>query len=116
MNVSLSRSNTAALVTKVLARTKSVLEFYKVCPDYPPADLNFEPYIDALFGVCREHRKGSDGLDDLRRVLAVFELFRTQQREGRTGEDLAAARDSITRYNAWLDSTFPEIRQRSSNM
>jgi hypothetical protein len=104
-----------ASVTKVLAKTKSVLEFYKVCPT-DPTDLNYQPYVGALFGVCREHRKGFGGLEDLSKALTVFELFRRHPREGQTDEALAAAMQSISRYNAWLNSTFPEVRQRGSSM
>lgn len=104
-----------ASVAKVLAKTKRVLEFYKVCPP-DPADLNYQPYVGALFGVCREHRKGFGGLEELGKVLTVFELFRTHQRQGRTDEVLAAAKEGILRYSAWLDSTFPEVRQRGSSM
>ncbi len=105
-----------ASVTKVLAKTKSVLEFYKSCPEYPASDLNFEPYLGALLAVCREQSKGAGGVDDLRNVLSAFELFRTHKREGGTSELIASAVKSLVRYDAWLDITFSEIRQHGSNL
>jgi hypothetical protein len=110
------RATFLASVAKVLPKTQRVLEFYKVFPNSSPAGLDFEHYVGALSGVCREYRKGFGGIDDLRKVLAAFELLRSHRFGGCTGQVIAAALDALTRHNAWLDSTFPEVWQAGSTM
>ena len=98
-----------AEVAKVIAKTKGVLDFYKVFPEYPPSNLDFGPYIGALFAVCREQRKGFGGIGDLQEIHRVYEFFRTHDRDGRTAETITGGLASADRYRSWLNSTFPEV-------
>jgi hypothetical protein len=100
-----------ASVAKILPKTHRVLEFYNVCPNPNPTELNFEPYVGGLFGVCREHRKGFDGIDDLRKIVALFKLLHSHRLDCCTSEVITSGLDALKRHNAWLDSTFPEVLQ-----
>jgi hypothetical protein len=93
-----------AFASKVLSKTKRVLDLYGVAPEVPQ-DADYEAYLLAMIAICREQGRDSTGIDDLRQVIEVLDTFRLQ-RNKLSSDQLLAGRESAARYDHWLSVTF----------
>jgi hypothetical protein len=97
------RINFLGCAAKAFAATQAVLSFHGLASTRP-ADLNFQPYLEAMRQLCRRKNIGFAALDDLRRIIG---LFRFQSTGFKNQEQMQAGAESAVRYHRWLKETFP---------
>ncbi len=95
---------------KALGATKSALCFFEREPQCAD-ELDFQPFVDAMLTLCREHRRDPSGVASLRTIVEVFELIRPPVRAA-TEQQVLSGLESVRCYMQWIRETFPDARSR----
>ena len=87
----------------------NVLKFFEREP-VPRDGMDFEPFVDAMIGLCRDHRRDCAGIADMGIVTGLFDALRLHRPI--SDDELQTGIESAPRLRRWLRRTFPDARSR----